>query len=276
MNSKESEFTLEPVSIYQTFKLEPGQQTQKFTFGINNTDIDSKEILSSLGESAITRNLIAKTSQCENLLQSLGIHYPNCWIGIEFKKELLLPDWPHTKPGDIDIIAGNFIEDSHILDLNSTIAIQIKIRKIRNYDDLKSFPSGNGTFQTQKTSQMGFPRTYLGHIIIREPREIGDNQSISWNAMNNASFGTAFKRCYGLIKKELETCPYGYIALGWGQAHGMDWRVSGAFSMNIAKEAPIINQLNDHKMPLFNSLRSIFEQPRNDKRPLIADGQKYR
>jgi hypothetical protein len=275
LTEKELEFEIVPIAIYQTFKLQGGQSNQTFTFGEDNTEFNGKEILSTFGESEITRRLLSKDGLCREFFRKTGINYPNCWFGIEIKKEELINDWPYPKPGDIDIIAGNYIKDSMTIDWQSLTSYQIKIRKIREFDDLKSFGYGTGTEQTEYTSKMGFNKNYLFHIIIREPREIVNGQSTSWRAPHNADFFDAFKASYGLVKDKIKNKPFGYGLLGWGQATNMDWRISGAFSLDIMQEAPFINDCDSgHRDKLVARLKEIFSEKTIEK-PVIYCDQRY-
>ncbi|WP_421873986.1 hypothetical protein [Marinoscillum sp.] len=268
---------IEPVTIYQRFELEPGKTEYKFTFGEDSSNSEENEILFSFGELDIVRKLLTNSTLCYQFFRSVGIEYPNCWIGIEIKTKDLIPEWPHSKPGDLDIIAGNFLKGDGAIDTNSAIGFQVKIRKIESINTLKAFSTGFGRKQTSKTVEMGFTRTYLTHAIIRKPRAVEPGQSISWGAPHNADFNDAIVRSLGSIYDDIENAPFGYNVLGWGQPKGMDWRTGGAFSSSVLKEAPKIldNSLNPFQKTLFNSLKTIFSGQREVNKPLIIDGSSF-
>jgi hypothetical protein len=271
------EFEIIPVNIYQTFKIQGGKDHHTLTFGEDNTGFNGKEILSTFGESEITRRLLSKDGLCRDFFQKTGINYPNCWFGIEIPKEDLIKNWPYSKPGDIDIIAGNYINESMTIDWQSLTSYQIKIRKIKQFDKLKSFSYGTGTEQTDYTSKMGFNKNYLFHLIIREPREIEKDQSISWRAPHNADFFDAFKASYKLVQDKIKDKPFGYGLLGWGQAINMDWRTSGVFSIDIMQEAPFINDFDsDYRDKLVANLREIFSEKTIPKPVIYSDKRYYR
>ncbi len=205
---KEPLYETQPLTIYDSAILHPGMNTISFDFGANleNEQVDR---LYDLKEAELVEKALTYPAPLEPLLQKLGIDYPCCWIALNVPKEKLMLDWKYDKPGDVDLIVGN-IKGGRI-SVEYIVGMQVKIRKVKASDELRSFPSGTGTDQSYYTALMGFDRTMLLHFIIREPQHVPEGFAPSWNPIVNSDFMNAAKACTGVIKKRLHRELFGYV-----------------------------------------------------------------
>lgn len=238
MEKKVPLFEAQPLTIYNSTTLSPGMNNITFDFGANPEN-DQVDQLYDLRESELIEKALSPPVPLALFLQQLGVNYPYCWLALEVDTKRLIKDWNHDKPGDVDLVAGNIKEDC--ISLDYIVGIQVKLRKVKAPNELRSFPSGTGTEQAHYTALMGFDKTMLLHFIIREPQPVPKGFAPSWNSIVNSNFINAAKACKGAIndrlEKERELFGYGWI--GWGQAYGEKWQVCGGFSDEIILDPPL-------------------------------------
>ena len=231
-------YETEPITIYDTVHIPPGATIAKeirFSFGADISDDAKFRSLIKLKEHELTRALLEQPLLCEKLFASLGLTFPRIWILIEPPTRLVAPSWNQGEPGDLDIICGH-IEGERIV-LEELNCLQIKIRRLRGGNTRG--PTGRS--QALATAKMGFDRTVLVHMLLREPEPVREDAAPSWNPIQNSCFIDPTKATLGLMKKEFEegNAPYGYVILGWGQAYGQDWNVCGGFTFDLVSEIPV-------------------------------------
>jgi hypothetical protein len=165
---KEKIYEAEPIAIYDTLHLSAGGfKGATLDFGAE-PDGQPPERLYDLEEPELVEKLaLSRSSPLKSILEKLGIDYPRCWLALNVPKERLIRDWKYDKPGDVDIISGNIIENRCSFDY--VVAAQVKVRKVKAPDELRYFPSGTGTRQSYYMALMGFDKTLFLHLIVREP-----------------------------------------------------------------------------------------------------------
>lgn len=227
----------QPLSIYDAGVLSAGARDVSFDFGASAVS-RSFERLCELAEAQLVEAALEPPHPLAAVLQGIGVPYPACWIALEIPTRELVPDWPHPKPGDIDMIVGILRNNRPLFD--ELTAIQVKVRKIGAGEDIRGFPSGRGTTQAHWTARMGFDRTLLLHFLVREPGPVPPGFAPSWNPITNSEFINAAKACSGAIRERLarDRELFGYGWLGWGQAFGESWRVCGGFGSEILAPLP--------------------------------------
>jgi len=136
------------------------------------------------------------------------------------------------------LIFGNFEDDNKTLNFDNLFAIQIKIRKVKENNELQYFSSGEGTTQAYGTAKLGFDRTLLLHVLVREPKPLIDGNSPLWSVLDNADFFHHANRIIGAVKNKLDKELYGYGWLTWGQSANRNWQLSGTLKLEIYTEAP--------------------------------------
>ncbi|HEV3036539.1 MAG TPA: hypothetical protein VHA33_01890 [Candidatus Angelobacter sp.] len=238
LTEENRKYESEPVTIYDTVHIPPGTTVGKeirFSFGADISDGAKFRSLIKLKEHELTRTLLEHPLLCEKLFAPLGLTFPRIWILIEPPTRLVAPSWSQGEPGDLDIICGH-IEGERIV-LEELNCLQIKIRRLRGGNTRG--PTGRS--QAHATAKMGFDRTVLVHMLLREPEPVKDGAAPSWNPIQNSCFIDSRKATLGLMKKEFEeaNAPYGYVILGWGQAYGKDWNVCGGFTFDLISETPL-------------------------------------
>lgn len=231
-------------------------------FGANpqNKKVD---LLYDLDESGLKKEILTQPKLLASILKKLGIDYPSCWIALDVPtKEKLIKDWEYDKPGDVDMIAGNMKDK--LVSLDYIVGVQVKIRKVEAFGKLRPFPSGTGTKQAHYTALMGFDRTMLYHLIVREPQPVSDGIAPSWNPIINSDFINATKACSRITKERLKKkgkLSFGYGLIGWGQAYCEEWQNCGGFFDEIVIEPPF-RPLQDN-MNVEKSRRSLKESLKN-------------
>src|SRR5918911_3094854 len=176
---KEQIYEAEPIAIYDTIHIPAGEfKGATLDFGANPS-AESAERLYDLDEPKLVEKLaLTRSSPLKSILEKLGIDYPRCWLALNVPKERLIRNWKYDKPGDVDIISGNIIENRCCFDF--VAAVQVKVRKVKAPDELRYFPSGTGTRQSYYTALMGFDKTLLLHLIVREPKPVPAGYAASW------------------------------------------------------------------------------------------------
>ncbi|MCC6866960.1 MAG: hypothetical protein IT280_12470 [Ignavibacteria bacterium] len=266
-----------PLTIYQSKQIHKGINKLSFDFGAVKSQKNT-DSLCNYDEHFITREILKAPYPISSLLQSIGITFPQCWLLIEIKTNQLIKNWKYTKPGDIDIIAGNISNNKFLF--NNIYAIQVKLRKTSAEDKLKSFPSGRGAEQTFKTALMGFDKTLLLHCFTRESKSTTADYADSWNPIINTDFFRAIKASKAILNKELteKRSLYGFAVLGWGQAYGCEWNECGGFSDELIYEPPFkpLSQsldVSDHRYEIEESIRELLANRKIEKYPFILDSQ---
>ena len=233
------QFEAQPLTIYDSATLSPGTNSITFDFGANPKN-DQVDQLYDLWELELIEKALSQPVSLAQFLQILEVNYPHCWLALDVDTKRLIKDWKHDKPGDgVDLVAGN-IKEGHI-SLDYIVGIQVKLRKVKAPNELRSFPSGTGTEQAHYTALMGFDKTMLLHFITRESQTVPEGCAPGWNPIVNSYFINAAKACKGAIKERLEKKRelFGYGWIGWGQAYGEKWQVCGGFSDEIISDPPL-------------------------------------
>lgn len=141
--------------------------------------------------------------------------------------------------GDIDLIAGNFYEDQKTPDFENIIAIQIKKRVITSDGELKQASSRGGSQQSHQTALMGFDKTYLLHLLIKDPAARQSGHAPMWNNFSNTIDDIHIKRCINERKDKLEFSLFGYVVIAWSQSSENNWKMSGNIRPpKVVKKAP--------------------------------------
>lgn len=238
MVSKKLPFERQPLTIYQSATLKPGTNKMTFDFGASSQN-RQVELLYDMKESELVEKALDHPAPLAPILQELGIHYPNCWIMLNVPTRKLIKEWNYVKLGDVDLISGNIKDGRFSPDY--VVALQVKVRKVKIPEELKSFSSGRGTRQTYYTALMGFDRTLLLHFIVREPQPLPEGFAPSWSPIFNSYLVNAIKACAGAIKEQLEKGRelFGYGWLGWGQAYNEEYKICGGFSSQILSIPPL-------------------------------------
>lgn len=252
------------------------------SLGSPNEEYEGETLFTEI-ESTITQELVTNSHFLERFLPMLGVQYPNCWIGVELRKELIYPNWKENKPGDIDLVIGNFKDDNSTFCFENIVGVQIKVRRVTNENDLKNFSSGRGTKQTHLTSEMGFDKTLLLHILIKQPEEKPQYFSDMWNILINANFFHYFHKCFGEIRKRIKNDIFGYGLVAWGQSNVDTWKKSGILKIKMIKEPPEKpykerSELSEHRKILLNNLKPVLKKAHeiSKERPLIFHDDELR
>lgn len=206
------------------------------------------QILFEKDEKFVVENLFRSPDPLSPILKSIGFNYPMCWVMIHTKTKKLLKGWVDKKPGDIDIIVGNIVNDA--LSMDNLLAIEVKIRKISSKDKLISFSSGRGTTQATNLPKVGFNKVLLLHVLVRDPKEVPENAHPNWNIMVNTSFFNYYKACENQIVNFIKEndSSFGYAWIGLGQAHGRNYFERGGVSHRMPIKPPEISNHNDEEM----------------------------
>ena len=238
---KEPKVDARPITIYDSVHSPPGTTLPNqitFSFGAASDGMPEHRLFD-LPESELTERLLNQPLLLHRLLPPLGIEYPNCWIVSEILTKDVTSAWSQPKPGDLDIVCGNVVSGKPQFD--SIVCIQIKIRKVKTFDETGDFASGSGTTQAYWTAKMGFDRTLLLHFIVRVPQPLPEGYAPSWNAIVNANFERAAKSCFGVIRERFVQGRelYGYGWIGWGQAFGNRWDTCGGLAVDLVYPPPV-------------------------------------
>jgi len=277
--SKEEKKDIIPLSIYQSKQIKPGNNKIVFDFG-STVSNNNKKLLYENDESFLIQESIKPPYTISELLKSVNINFPQCWLLIEIPTKFLISNWKYEKPGDIDIVAGNISNENEFL-FEYIVGIQVKLRKISSADELKSFPSGTGTKQSYYTAHMGFDRTLLLHFLTREPKTLPSGYAESWNPIVNSDFFRGINASKNLIKERSNKSRilYGYGILGWGQALGYDWNECGAYSTQLLYEPPL-RPLRDkvevcaNRETFIESVKNILRKHTPNRHPFIRNFKK--
>lgn len=228
------------ITLYDSVHIPPGAtlpQRITFSFGADSDGL-SEERLFDLGESEIIEEILTNPLLCHEFWNHFEIQYPNCWIITEILTKAATRSWSHSKPGDLDIVCGRIINGRPEFDFIA--CIQVKIRKVKTFDETGAFASGSGTAQAHWTAKMGFDRTLLLHCIVRIPQPLPEGYAPSWNAVVNADFKRAANGCFGVIRDKFERDRelYGYGWIGWGQALKNHWNTCGGLTVDLVYSPP--------------------------------------
>jgi hypothetical protein len=237
---KEPEINAGPITIYNSVHVRPGERLpERFTFSFGcDPDGLPADRLFDLGESEIVEQILANPLLCHRLLEPLGAQYPHCWMVSEILTRDAAGSWPNPLPGDLDIVCGGIIGGRADFDLIS--CVQVKIRKVKTFDQTGQFASGSGTKQSYWTARMGFDRTLLLHCIVRIPQPLPAGYAPGWSTIVNADFERAAGACFGTIREKFKRDRelYGYGWIGWGHAFGSNWNTCGSLAVDLVYPPP--------------------------------------
>jgi hypothetical protein len=256
----EQHYEAQRLTVYDTKVITPGMTRAIFDFGAS-VDGEDTEHLYNIKEPILVERMVRQSGAAlEILLRSVGIDYPRCWIMLNAPKERLIKNWKYDKPGDVDLICGNIQDGRAVLD--NLIGIQVKKARVKPFRESLTFPSDTGTDQAHYTALMGFDRTLLLHLLVREPRPVPEGYAASWNPIHNSDFLPAFRASYGAIKTRLRRDLFGYGWIGWGQAYGKPFESCGGFAYDVICEPPPRPLVDDGRVRksrecLIASLRSL-------------------
>jgi hypothetical protein len=228
------------------------------------------ENLYEINEPYIVQSFFKPPHPIEFLLMTLGINYPYCWAITNIKTNELLPDWDGTIPGDIDVIAGNVTQNG--FSFENMLAIQVKVRRITKQDKLKKFVCGVGREQSAKTAELGFDRTFLLHVLVRDPKEFGeyDHPNAQW--IENSDFRNFEKANEQLIIEYFKenNMTFGYGWLGWGQLYGRDFGEAGRSGFKILFRPPTLKTNNSKiREQLIKSLNQVLSENKSFCLPIV-------
>lgn len=266
-----------PITIYDSVRIPTGVRIPgriSFTFGAGSDGMP-EERLFDLAETEIIEEIITSPLLCTRLLECLDIQYPNYWIVTEMLTKEAAGSWPHSKPGDLDMVCGRMRHGKP--DLDFITCVQVKIRKVKSFVETGDFASGSGTTQAHWTAKMGFDRTLLLHCIVRIPQPLPDGYAPSWNSIVNADFERAAKSCFGVIREKFERDRelYGYGWIGWGQACGNSWKTCGGLAVDLVYPPPHrpafdSEEARQTRTEVAQSIRTLLSQQDIRKLPVIV------
>lgn len=246
---------IQPIKVYDTVKVSGPVESVTADFGAV-VQGPARKTLYRVDESELVETAVSSSLKPLNdIFIRLGIEANNCWIATNVPTQRLIDDDLVRKllgkvggespkmAGDIDLIVGDLKEDDFSFD--RLIAFQVKIRKMDAAERLSHFSSGEGTRQSYFTALMGFDRTVLLHVFVREPRPVTGGFAPSWNPINNSQFARMMRASYGAIKRRFDRESYGYSWLGWGQAFGREPDECGAISSDVIVPPPFRPKMDD-------------------------------
>lgn len=268
----EQEYIFTPMEIYQSKEIPKGATSITFDLSSNNNS-PPDFLLYEQSESDLTLQFIQQMPQPVSFLSNLEINPFNCWIFHEIPTQKLIPDFNYSKPGDIDLIIGNFHDDKRTPDFSFITAIEIKVRKFAG-GELKPFPSGRGTTQAKNLIHLGCDKTYLFHFFVQEPTPVKEGYSESWNAIHNTDFLRSVRASSNSVLSEIENKGYGYGYVGWGQAYGASVSDLGGLTQEILIPAPLKplrghTEATNNRKSLEKSLLQYIDEKYSQRKPLI-------
>jgi hypothetical protein len=246
---------IQPIKVYDTVKFTEPKKSVLADFGAKPREyID--ETLFEINESKLVEKAVESSRKpLADIFSHLEIDTNDCWVATNIPTPNLIPDNITQKllqkvggdspkiAGDIDLIVGD-IKDND-LSFDRLIAFQVKIRRMDANEKLSHFSSGEGTGQAFFTALMGFDRTVLLHIFVREPKPVTGGFAASWNPITNSEFARMMRASYGAIKNRLKRESYGYGWLGWGQAFGREADETGGIASDIIVVPPLRPKMYD-------------------------------
>jgi len=246
---------IQPIKIYDTINISGAVKSATADFGAEVSGA-ARKTLYSVKEPALVEMAVSSSLRPLNdIFNRLGIDASNCWIATNVPTPRLIEndlvrkllgkvggDSPKMA-GDIDLIVGDLKEND--FSFERLTAFQVKIRKMDAAEKLSHFSSGEGTRQAYFTALMGFDRTVLLHVFVREPKPVSEGFAPSWNPINNSQFARMMRASYGVIKNRFERESYGYGWLGWGQALGREPDECGGIASDIIVAPPFRPQIDD-------------------------------
>lgn len=246
---------IQPIKIYDTVKVSGQVKSVTADFGAEVSG-PARNNLYSAKESALVEMAVSSSVKpLADIFVRMGIDYSNCWIVTNILTQRLIENDLMQRllgkvggespkmAGDIDLIVGDLKEDD--FSFERLAAFQVKIRKMDAAEKLSHFSSGEGTRQAYFTALMGFDRTMLLHIFVREPKPVSEGFAPSWNPINNSQFARMMRASYGAIKNRFERESYGYGWLGWGQAFGRDPDECGGITSDVIVTPPFRPKMDD-------------------------------
>jgi len=246
---------IQPIKIYDTVKISGPVESEVADFGAEVESAARKTLYQADEATLVEMAVSSSLKPLNDMFTRLGVEANNCWIVTNVPTprlienglaQMLLEKVGGESPkvaGDIDLIVGDLKEND--FSFERLIAFQVKIRKMDADDRLSHFSSGEGTRQSYFTALMGFDKTMLLHIFVKEPKPVGEGFAPSWNPINNSQFARMMRASYGAIRKRFERESYGYGWLGWGQAFGQEPDECGGISSDIIVTPPFRPKMDD-------------------------------
>lgn len=246
---------VQPIKVYDTVTLGGAVKSAVADFGADVKG-PARDTLYRIDETKLVEAAVASSLKpLGDIFLRLGVVVNDCWIatnvptlgliGDDMARRLLdkfCAESPKLA-GDIDLIVGDLRGDDFSFD--RLIAFLVKIRKMDAADRLSHFSSGEGTRQSYFTALMGFDRTLLLHVFVREPKPVSEGFAPSWNPINNSQFARMMRASYGALRKRFDRESYGYGWLGWGQAFGREPDECGAVTSDVIAAPPVRPKSDD-------------------------------
>lgn len=268
---------LVPLTIYDTVHIEPGANVSEiaFRFGADASDDAAFNRLVVQPEAELTRALLNQGGLAADLFRLVDLVYPNVWTLIEPLTSRIAPSWREPSPGDLDIVCGAVVDGTPSLENIS--CFQVKIRRFRNGKTVG--PTGRS--QANDTARMGFDRTVLLHMLVKEPEPVSEAEAGSWNAIKNADFVRSVRATLGVMRKDMEndSLPFGYTIVGWGQAFGKEWNVCGGMSVDKIKDPPLRPFSSDAAVirdEMRVQIGRVLDSLTKNQVPILIDLSRYR
>lgn len=218
------------------------------------------------------------------IFHSVGIQYPNCWIGIRIQSDFvknqlpfkLLKDIPckYRIPGNFDIIGGPLIDG-----MPADYIVGFEMKRFRYIAGELKDPDSFGTSQAKGYTFFGFNKVMLCHILVADPVHHPDYNDWLLNSSIVAEGMTKLRKRRVGINEDV-FCGCGYSILGWAQVSHKDPLDAGGLPTDIVKSAEenpfaknidfqnVRNALIAHVRELFE-LR-VIEGKRSSSQPVIV------
>jgi hypothetical protein len=208
-------------------------------------------------------------SPLAQVLHYLGVHFPDCWIGVrissDFLKRYLPSILPYKNPdeykipGDFDIIGGTL---TNKIPTDYIVGVEIKRFRYTASGDLKN-PDEFGRRKTIGYTLFGFNKVMLCHFVVAETVHHPDYHDWLLNAGIVSDGMLAVKKKNIGIKQDT---PCGYCILGWSQvSHKDPLQAGGMPEPDINKRAqnnPLANDINFQqvRVALIERVRQVVGQ----------------
>lgn len=234
---------IQPLKIFDSAIVDGSTDSITLDFGAHPRD-KVTDYLFRIGEIELVEKIAGSSLYpLHDILTRLDLDINNCWIATNIKTDKLIENSLADKlqaksggvAGDIDLIIGDIVNKD--LSFSRLIAFQAKRRKL-TLNGKSYLPSGTGTGQSSFTALMGFDKTILLHILVREPKQVSSPFAASWNPIINSDFPNMVRASYGIIKERLKREWYGYAWLGWGQAYGREPEETGGIPSDVVVVPP--------------------------------------
>jgi hypothetical protein len=233
---------VQPLSIYDSANINQPINHLVLDFGSRQRESISERLFEIDEPKLLEKVAESRLKPLRGIFNRLQTDIDRCWIATNVPTDQLIEKGLQKKlldktcvghkakiAGDIDLIVGNIASDD--LSFEHLFAFQVKKRRMDTAANLKDFSSGLGTGQASFTALMGFDRTVLLHLFVREPGPTTDEVAPSWKPIINSEFSTMMRASYNLIKDRLKRELYGYAWFGWGQAFGKEPEECGGFRL---------------------------------------------